>query len=103
VFFRRDLAASPIGTARVDLKRVPPGKYDVAVHRVGYRQNDVYADYMSLGSPESLSREQVAWLAAKNAGAPSRIERVVIGSDGSFARDLEMRENDVVCVTLRRV
>jgi hypothetical protein len=41
--------------------------------------NDVYADYLKLGSPLRLNRTQVSELAVKNDGRAVSSERVRIG------------------------
>lgn len=99
-FFIRDLPAKDIAPATISLTNLPPGPYQLAVHRVGYRSNDVYADYMDLGSPDSLTPDEVRWLAARNDGGPEHVRRVTVGEHGTFTTELKMRENDVILVTL---
>jgi hypothetical protein len=62
---------------------------------VGYRVNDVYADYLLMGSPAWLSREAVARLAAENDGSPVREERISVAEGAPLEHTLEIRENDV--------
>jgi len=100
VFFSRDLPAKAKGPMRLVLSGLTAGSYEMAVHRVGYRCNDVYTDYLDLGSPNDLSREEIERLRARNNGAPEQVRRITVGEDGSFTTDIEMRENDVVLVTL---
>jgi xylan 1,4-beta-xylosidase len=80
---------------------LPPGHYLMEVHRVGYGVNDVYTDYLKMGSPASLTREQVGFLAQRNEGRPVLTEGVRVGKTGEFLRSFPMRENDVYLVTLR--
>jgi len=70
---------------------------------VGYRRNDVYADFMDLGSPASLTRQQVKTLAEKNSGAALSSGMVEVKAGEDFRRTLEMRENDAYLVTLKKV
>lgn len=100
VFYKRDLPAKGAGRVAVSVAGLPAGDYDVSVHRVGYGVNDVYGDYMRLGSPRSLTREQVRELASKNDGRAVATDRVRV--KGTFSRDVEMRENDVYLITLTR-
>ena len=102
IHFKRDLPAAAAGTARVSLSGLPPGDYEVKVYQVGYQVNDVYADYLKLGSPATLSREQVRDLAQKNDGRPVSSTRVRIAADGSFSRNYPVRQNDVYLVTIER-
>ncbi|MBV9925628.1 MAG: glycoside hydrolase [Acidobacteria bacterium] len=101
VYFKRDLPAKDLGAARVSLKGLPPGAYTLSVYRVGHGANDVYTDYFKLGSPTTLTREQVRALAERNDGRPFAKERVVVQAAGGFTRDLPLRENDVYLLTLQ--
>jgi xylan 1,4-beta-xylosidase len=100
VYFKRDLPAKDLGDVRVSLKGLPPGSYTLSVYRVGYGVNDVYTDYLKLGSPPTLTREQVHALAERNDGRPVATARVEVGASGEFARGLPLRENDVYLLTL---
>ena len=72
------------------------------VYRAGYQSNDVYAEYLKLGSPQSLSREQVQDLAKKTDGRPVESSRISVTTGRTFSHDLPMRENDVYLVTLAK-
>jgi xylan 1,4-beta-xylosidase len=102
VFYRRELPARDSGPVRVTLKGLPAGGYTLNVYRVGYRVNDVYTEYLKLGSPPSLSREQARGLAAKTDGRPVRTERLRVSAGQTFTRDFDLRENDVYLLTLDR-
>jgi xylan 1,4-beta-xylosidase len=67
---------------------------------VGYGANDVYTDYLKLGSPPTLSRGQVRLLAGRNDGRPVSTALVNVGASGEFTRSLPLRENDVYLLTL---
>ena len=101
VYFRRDLPAQPAGNVRVSLKGLPAGNYTMRIYRVGYGVNDVYTDYLRMGSPMTLTREQVSELAARNDGRPVTTSRVKVTS--GFSEDFALRENDVYLVTLLRL
>lgn len=102
VYFKRDLPSRNVGDVRVALTGLPPGSYTLNVYRVGYGVNDVYTDYFKLGSPATLTREQVRALAARNNGDPVSTARVQITRAGAFTRDFPLRENDVYLITLLR-
>ena len=70
------------------------------VYRVGYRVNDAYAVYLDLGSPAQLTRAQVERLHAASSGKPVERGTVTIRSDGTFERELPLRENDVFQLVL---
>jgi len=102
VFFKRDLPVKPLAPVSVTVSNLPPGKYTLQIFGIGYRRNDVYADFMDMGSPANPTREQVAQLAANNSGAPLISETVKIDAGQNFTRQLEMRENDVYLVMMNR-
>lgn len=83
------------------MSHLTKGKYRMEIYKVGYRVNDAYDTYRDLGSPAQLTKAQVAEIKAKNSGAPLEIKTVKIGRDGKFERQFDLRENDVVFVTLK--
>jgi xylan 1,4-beta-xylosidase len=100
VFYKRDLPAQPKNRVTLDLSHLPRGTYTVETYKVGYRVNDAYATYRDLGAPAQLTRAQVAEIKSKNSGAPLETKTVKIGRDGKFEQQFDLRENDVVLVTL---
>ena len=101
VFYKRDLPAKPKGKVTLVVSHLPKGKYMVELYKVGYRINDAYDTYRDMGSPAQLTRAQVAEIKSKNSGAPLETVTVKIGGDGKFQRCFDLRENDVVLVTLK--
>ena len=71
------------------------------IYKVGYRVNDAYATYRDLGAPAQLDQESGRWNQIRNSGAPTEIRTVKIGRDGKFEQQFDLRENDVVLVTLK--
>ena len=100
VFYKRDLPAKPKDKVTLLLADVPKGKYSMEIYKAGYRVNDAYAAYRDLGAPAQLTKAQVAEIKARNGGAPIVTGTVKIGRDGKFQRQFDLRENDVVLVTL---
>ena len=100
VYFKRDLPSKAIGETRIAIAGLPRGSYTLNVYRIGYGVNDVYTDYFKMGSPSTLTREQVRTLAQRNDGRPVSTMRVEVKASGSFSHDLPMRENDVYLITL---
>ncbi len=101
-YYVKDLPAKDKGTVELKLAGLKRGKYVLKATKVGYRANDVQAAYRDLGSPAQLTRAQVATLREQSAGRPEIVETVKIGRDGTFARSLPLRENDVWFVELVR-
>jgi xylan 1,4-beta-xylosidase len=100
IYFKRDLPSQSVGEVRISLMGLLPGSYTLNVYQVGYGVNDVYTDYFKMGSPATLTREQVRSLAERNNGRPVSTERVRVGRSGEFSRSFQIRENDVYLVTL---
>jgi xylan 1,4-beta-xylosidase len=100
VFYKRDLPPARKSQATLRISGLKPGRFAATFYKVGYRMNDAYATYCDLGSPSQLTREQVAFIKDKNNGAPLDNKILVIGDDGVFAGDYEVRENDLCLVTL---
>ena len=85
------------------LSGVPTGQYSLTVYRVGYRVNDAYTAYLELGSPNQLSKPQVAYLKSVSNGRPERVSNVNVGADGKVRETFELRDNDVCLVTLTKL
>mgnify|MGYP001556412721 CR=1 FL=1 len=100
VFYKRDLPSKPKNQVTLNLSHLARGKYTMELYKVGYRVNDAYDTYRDLGSPAQLTRAQVAEIKAENNGAPLETKTVKIGRDGKFMDQFNLRENDVVLVTL---
>jgi xylan 1,4-beta-xylosidase len=100
VYFKRDLPSHPKSNVTLALSGLPAGQYTMAVYRVGYRANDAYSAYMDLGSPNQLSKPQVAYIKSMSDGRPERSSIVKVADDGLVRETLELRDNDVCFVTL---
>jgi xylan 1,4-beta-xylosidase len=100
VYFRRDVPSKDLGGVRVSVAGLARGSYTLSVYRIGYAVNDVFTDYLKLGSPSTLTREQVRNLTQRNDGRPIISTRVAVSTSGAFSRDFQIRENDVFLMTL---
>lgn len=100
VFYKRDLPPAHKNSATLSIAGLKPGRYAAKFYKTGYRVNDAYATYCDLGSPAQLTRAQVASIKAKNDGSPIEQQIVVVGDDGRFVSDYEVRENDLCLVIL---
>lgn len=99
-YYIRDLPAGAKGRLKISIDQVPPGKYALEVYKTGYRCNDAYSTYLSLGTPAQLNKKQVEQIRDLNGGAPLSREIVAITGNVSFVRELELRENDVYLLKL---
>ena len=100
LYYIRDLVPGDAEPARLSIPDLPDGRYLVSVYRTGYGVNDVYGEYLKLGRPDNLSREQIAALAQTCDGTPEcHVEVVKQG----FSMDLPLRENDVYFVDIKKI
>jgi xylan 1,4-beta-xylosidase len=103
VFYKRDLPPRPSSPVRLQLRGLQPGKYLVSVYKTGYQANDPYTAYFKMGSPSQLTRAEVTTLKQQDSDAPVERHTVTIGADGGFGRQLELRQNDVLLITINHV
>ena len=101
VFYKLDLPSQPKNKVTLDLSHLRSGKYTMTTYKIGYRVNDAYDTYRDLGTPAQLTKAQVAEIKSKNSGAPLETKTVKIGRDGKYEQQFDLRENDVVLVTLK--
>lgn len=100
VYYKRDLPSKPAATVRISINGLRRGLYTLTMYRVGYGVNDVYTDYFKMGSPKTLTREQVRSLAERNDGRPVETQRITVAASGIFSREVPVQENDVYLFTL---
>jgi xylan 1,4-beta-xylosidase len=84
---------------KLDLKGLRPGAYTVSVYRTGFKANDAHTAYLEMGSPKTLSGEQVAKLQALTVDRPE-LRKVTVGAKGQASVQVPMRANDVVLVKI---
>ncbi len=102
VFYKKDLPTNDFGKVQVKISNLPTGNYRLNVYQIGYQVNDVYTDFLKLGSPQHLKREQVKDLAEKNNGKPLESSQVKINTKQPFTKEINLRENDVFLITLEK-
>ncbi|THU41205.1 glycoside hydrolase [Niastella caeni] len=103
VYYIRDLPSKSKGKLKVNMAKVPDGLYALEVYKVGYRSNDAYTTYLSMGRPAQLSRQQVEQIKKQNDGSPISKEIITVKNGISFSKELELRENDVYFLNLIRL
>jgi xylan 1,4-beta-xylosidase len=101
-YYIRDLPSNPKGKVKIEISGIPPGKYQMNIYKVGYRVNDAYSSYLSMNKPDQLTREQVDTIKKQNDGMPVSKEVISIKTKGSFIREYEIRENDVIMIDLSK-
>jgi len=94
-YYIRDLPSKPKGKLKIDIANAPDGNYALEIYKVGYHSNDAYSTYLSMGKPAQLTRQEVEQIKKQNDGSPIAREIVTIKAGAPFAKELEIRENDV--------
>lgn len=99
-YYIKDLPSKPKGSVKIEIDGLQKGNYILEIYKVGYKVNDAYADYLALGKPSQLNREQVKNIKEKNNGNLIATEKVTINANGTFSKDYKINENDVVLFNL---
>jgi xylan 1,4-beta-xylosidase len=99
-YYIQDLPSKPKGNVKVNISNVPAGKYSMEIYKVGYRVNDAYTEYVDMGKPKQLNKQQVEELKKHNSGSPIVVETIDIKANESFSKELDIRENDVLLLNL---
>jgi xylan 1,4-beta-xylosidase len=100
VYYIRDLPSKSKGKLKINLSNIPEGKYALEVYKVGYRSNDAFSTYLSMGKPSQLTKQQVEQIKRQNDGSPFSKEVITVKSGTPFVQELEIRENDVFFLNL---
>ena len=103
VYYIRDLPSKSKGKLKIKITRVPEGNYSLEVYKVGYRCNDAYSTYLSIGKPAQLTKLQVEQIKKQNDGSPISKEIITVKTGTPFSKELEIRENDVYFLNLIRL
>ena len=100
IYYIRDLPSKSKGKLKINIENVPGGMYALEVYKIGYRCNDAYSTYLSMGKPQQLSKQQVEQIKKQNDGSPISKEIITIKNGDSFSKVLDIRENDVFFLNL---
>jgi len=99
-YYIQDLPSKSKGKLKINISKVPEGNYALEVYKVGYRSNDAYSTYLSMGKPAQLTRVQVEQIKNQNDGSPILKEMITVKKGASFLKELDLRENDVYFLNL---
>ncbi|SEN43316.1 xylan 1,4-beta-xylosidase [Chitinophaga rupis] len=102
-YYIRDLPSKPKGKLKINIANVPAGTYALEVYKAGYRCNDAYSTYLSLGKPAQLSRQQVEQIKSQNDGTPVSKEIIKVKDGTPFSKELAIWENDVYFLNFIKV
>jgi xylan 1,4-beta-xylosidase len=103
VYYIRDLPSKLKGKLKINISGIPAGVYALELYKVGYRSNDAYSDYLSLGKPKQLTRQQVEQIKKQNDGSPFLKELITVKTGIPFQRELDIRENDVYFISVSKM
>ncbi len=99
-YYNQDLPAKDKGKVSINLAQLPEGNYQMEIYKVGYMYNDPFTLYAQLGKPNQLTPRQVEFLKQNSSGLPESSELIKVDSNGSFQKEIPIRENDVVFINL---
>lgn len=99
-YYIKDLPSKEKGKVKVNISNLPAGNYTLEVYKVGYKVNDAYSTYLSLGRPDQLTRQQVDLIKKQSNGAPVSRENIRIDASKIFSKEFPIRENDVFFLNL---
>jgi xylan 1,4-beta-xylosidase len=101
-FYRKLHVPAPVVPADLRLRGLAVGKYMLKIYRTGYQRNDAYSAYLAMGTPKDLDATQLRELQRAVQNTPEYAAEVIMHSGGTFQRQIEMRENDVVLVSIEK-
>ena len=91
------------GKVHLVYKNLSPGKYAMMVYKTGFGINDPYSNYLQLGAPSQLTKKEVELIKQKDNDLPIISKTVVVTSNKGLEESLDLFENDVVLVTLKKL
>jgi xylan 1,4-beta-xylosidase len=103
VFYKRNLPAKPSSTVNLNISGLSAGKYTLSVYKTGYNANDPYTAYFEMGSPSQLTIPQVKTLKQLSSDNPVQKLVIEVGANGTFKRNWNLHQNDVMLVKLDRL
>ena len=99
-YYIRDLPSKSKGRLKINIANVPKGNYALEVYKVGYRSNDAYSTYLSMGKPAQLTKQQVEQIKQQNNGTPVSKEIIAVKDRILFTKEIDIHENDVYFLNL---
>ena len=103
-FYTKPIPSHPAAHVKLLMAHLTAGaSYRLEIHRTGYHANDAYTAYLEMGSPKTLSAEQITKLNDLSRDLPETDRIVECHQDGTAEIVIPMRSNDIVLVKLIRV
>lgn len=102
-FYSKLVPSHQAAPAVVRLTHLPPNaNYHLKVYRTGYKTNDAYSAYIEMGSPKTLTNQQLSQLKRLTLDLPEGDMTVRSDSKGKLTKSIHMNSNDIVLVELTR-
>jgi xylan 1,4-beta-xylosidase len=102
-FYTKVIPSHPAAPIQLHLGHLKPGTaYALKVYRTGFHANDAYSAYLEMGSPKTLSPEQIQHLNDLTRDLPESAKTLRVGSDGALQVIVPMNSNDIVLVSLKK-
>lgn len=95
-YYVQDLPSKLKGSVKIEVLGLQKGTYILEIYKVGYKENDVYTEFLGMNKPNQLTLQQVNTLKKHNNGAPLITEKVTVDSNGIYSKDFNLNENDVL-------
>jgi xylan 1,4-beta-xylosidase len=102
-FYTKDLPSLPAEKSQLCLSNLKPGKHQLSVYSVGYKQNDVYTEFLDINYSGTMSKEQIEILNSKTTGLPVIQTYIMVKEGIDFIYEIEMRQNDVYLVIIESI
>jgi xylan 1,4-beta-xylosidase len=99
-FYQHKIPAKDIGPVQLCITNLSAGSYSLRIYQTGYRANDVFTEYLDLGSPSQLTPAQVGILREQSNGDPESVTTIQVEAGQPFIRTFDLRQNDVYFVKI---
>ena len=103
IFYKMDLPSQSAGKVQLCLSNLKPGKHQLSIYGVGYRQNDVYTEFLDINYTGTMSKEQIEILNSKTTGFPIMQTAITINEGQDYIYEIDIRENDVYLITIESI
>jgi len=102
-FYTKAIPSHPAAPVELHLTHLKPGAvYGLNIYRTGFHANDAYTAYLEMGSPKTLTPEQIQHLNDLTQDLPETSKSQRVGSNGSLDVSVAMNSNDIVLVSLKK-
>ncbi len=101
-FYSKILQPVKASVVKLHLNHLKNGRYRISTYRIGYLKNDPYTAYLQMGAPPQLNLQQEGQLRKLSSGLADN-EVYVNVKNGSWEKELDMKQNDIFLIKLDAV